>query len=154
MLSFKESVRGTYAAAKFNEDTLDRLEELQKFYALPNPVPRDKMHSTILYSRVYVPFKPEDGEILLSDMCRFKIFETQSGSRALVLAYDSEYMQFRHDVGMALGATYDFPEYIPHITLSYDIGSLKIGEGQEFNFDIVRSYEYVEDLDLEWTDTL
>ena len=70
MTPFKESVKGTYAAVKFTEDTLDRIEKLQEFYDLPNAVPRDKLHSTILYSRVYVPFIPEEGEKFLGSYSR------------------------------------------------------------------------------------
>lgn len=154
MMRFLESTRGTYAAAKFTDETLDRIQDLQEFYDLPNAVPRDKLHTTILYSRVYVPFKPESGEVVLGNKCHLKIFETQSGTRALVLAYESDYLQFRHDVGMALGATYDFPDYIPHITLSYDVGARKFNLDKEFELEIVRSHEYVEDLDLDWTDKL
>lgn len=82
------------------------------------------------------------------------MFETQSGTNALVLAFNSDYMRFRHDVGMALGATWDYPEYVPHITLSYDVGARKFNTDLEFDLEIVRSHEYVEDLDLEWTTKL
>ena len=154
MTPFRESVKGTYAAVKFTEDTLDRIEKLQEFYDLPNAVPRDKLHSTILYSRVYVPFIPEEGEKFLGSLCHLKVFETQFGTNALVLAFESDYMQFRHDIGTALGATWDYPEYVPHITLSYDVGARKFGTDLEFDLEIVRSHEYVEDLDLEWTTKL
>lgn len=72
-----------------------------------------------------------------------------NGKRALVLVLDSDYLHFRHNVGMALGATYDFPSYIPHITLSYDIKSLSF-EKERIDLEVIRSKEYVEELDLDW----
>ncbi len=48
-------------------------------------------------------------------------------------------------------ATYDFPEYIPHITLSYDLGDMplpKLPDDMRKEFHL--SLEYVEDLKMEW----
>lgn len=151
MIKLKQINKGTYAAVRFTPETLDRIEELQKKLKLPDPVSRDKLHSTILYSRVWVPFVPEKGELLLGSVCRLESWKSQSNKNVLLLTYDSEYMRFRHDVGTALGATFDFPDYTPHVTLSYDIGSLKFNLGEIFNLELVRSKEYVEDLDLNWT---
>jgi hypothetical protein len=51
-------------------------------------------------------------------------------------------------------ATYDFPKYEPHITLSYDIGDMDIKKLPNM-FDTVPfiniTTEYSEDLDLSWS---
>lgn len=150
-MRFIESVKGTYAAVNFTDETLDLLVELQNKLKLPNPTPRDKLHCTILYSRVYVPFIPSDKEILLADSAWLEVFETRDNYNALVLRFDSDHLQFRHMVGKALGATYDFPDYLPHVTLSYDIGSLKFDLNNKFETKLVAAGEYVEDLDPDWT---
>lgn len=146
MIKFKEFVNGVYAAAKFTEDTLDRLVELQNKLQLINPTAKEDLHSTILYSRLYVPFKPELFEVKLCDSGHLEIFETGDKNRALVLVLDSDYMTYRHDIGIALGATHDYDSYNPHITLSYDIKSLQFNTNEKIDIDIVRSYEYVEPL--------
>nr|7T26_A Chain A, Acb1 [Erwinia phage FBB1]7T27_A Chain A, Acb1 [Erwinia phage FBB1] len=141
---------GLYVAAKFSESTLDALEELQRSLKLPNPVPRDKLHTTIVYSRVNVPYKVASGSFEIADKGKLTVFETQSGNRALVLEMDSDYLSARHSYAKALGASYDYPDYRPHITLSYNIGVLNFSG--EYKVPVVLDREYSEELDLEWSD--
>lgn len=140
---FTDSFVGTYVACRFNEETLDAIQRIQEELRLPNPVPREELHSTVIYSRTNVPFIPDDTPEHLSDQSYLRVFETPT-KNVLVLAYESAYMQKRHQYGNILGATYDFDEYVPHITIAKDIGPLKY-EGF-YNFPIVSSHEYVEDL--------
>ena len=48
--------------------------------------------------------------------------------------------------------TYDFPEYIPHITLTYDAGDFDPSSYTGDLPEIEYASEYVEDLVLDWTD--
>jgi hypothetical protein len=48
---------------------------------------------------------------------------------------------------MEKGATYDFPDYKCHITLSYDIGDLTVDDLHKPDFPIILDHEYKEDLD-------
>lgn len=151
-MNFKEFGKGLYVAAKFSESTLDALENLQRSLKIPNPVPRDKLHTTIVYSRVYIPYKVASGSFEIADKGKLTIFDTQGGARALVFEMESDYLAARHNYAKALGATYDFPDYRPHITLSYDVGPLSfIGEHQ---VPIVLDREYAEELNLDWKDTI
>lgn len=144
--------KGTYVGAKFSGLTLDAIEQLQRDLKVPFPVPREKLHSTILYSRVNVPYVPSSGSFKLADHGTLETWKTESGKSALVFKYTSDYLTYRHNYGISIGGTHDFPDYSPHITLSYDIGELKI-EGT-FDVPIILDYEYTEPLDLDWTDKL
>ena len=54
-----------------------------------------------------------------------KIFKQQNGKNCLVTVLKSKDLTAHHETIMdKYGATYDFDTYIPHITLSYDIGDL------------------------------
>jgi hypothetical protein len=51
-------------------------------------------------------------------------------------------------------ATYDFPEYLPHISLSYNVGDLKpgdLGDPTEIG-DIEIVDEYTEQLNTDWAE--
>jgi patatin-like phospholipase/acyl hydrolase len=63
-----------------------------------------------------------------------------------VLELDSPYLHGRFAEAMALGATYDFDEYIPHITLSYNAGDIDIEALNHNSMDINLVEEYVESL--------
>ena len=153
MPKFSTFNKGTYVAVKFSEKTLDMIQDLQKELRLLDPVPRDKLHSTICYSRKFVNYKPETNRKLIGYTKALDVFE-HNGKRALVLLLDSDYLHSRHEYANALGATYDFPDYKPHVTLSYDLGAQSI---DYTNFDVggnqlEMAHEYVEDLDLGWSD--
>ena len=147
MKQFKDLATGLYVAAKFNESTLDRIEELQRGLKVPNPVPRDKIHSTICYSRVNVPYVTASGSFEVATSGHLEVWQTQDGP-TLVLLLDSEYLRCRHMYAKALGATYDFDEYNPHITLSYNVGPLSFKGKHDIN--IVLDREYKEPLQLDW----
>lgn len=138
---------GLYVAAKYSNRTLDQIEKLQRVLRVPNPVPREKIHSTICYSRVNIPYVTSAGSFEVSDGGKLEIWDTQDG-KTLVLVLDSEYLTTRHNYARVLGATHDFDEYIPHITLSYNVGELKFSG--EYELPIVLDYEYKEPLQLDW----
>ncbi|QHJ78966.1 MAG: hypothetical protein [Caudoviricetes sp.] len=149
-----ESLVGTYVAVTFSKESLDMFERLQRKLNLEKKTPTDKMHSTILFSRKKIDFPVlSDVYETASKKVQYQVFETQTGKRALVLLLDSEYLTHRHNLGMSLGATYDYPEYHPHVTLSYDIGDMEVST-KPFNLatEPVIVAEYMEDLDLTWSD--
>lgn len=155
-----EGIHGTYAGVRFDPLTVRDLMIMQDMLNLPNRLDPAKFHSTLLYSRKplpnYVPF----GHYLTpatSDSNQFdlKVFKTASGKNALVLAYDSVFLSNRHKSLMdEHGGTWDHPSFIPHITLSYDIGDLNIELGStSFISDrkIVIVEEYGDHIDPSWS---
>lgn len=53
----------------------------------------------------------------------WKIFPTQSGAKALVAIMDSPTLENHHKtIRKEYGATHDYPDYHPHVTISYDFG--------------------------------
>lgn len=155
-----EGIHGTYAGVRFDPLTVRDLMIMQDMLNLPNRLDPAKFHSTLLYSRTplpnYVPF----GAYLTtptSDTNEFdlKVFKTASGKNALVLAYDCSFLSNRHnDLMKEHGGTWDHPSFIPHITLSYDIGDMNIQLGKtSFISDrkIVITEEYGDDIDPSWS---
>lgn len=139
--------RGLYVAANFHEDTVRALADLQQQIAVPNPIDPDKFHCTIVYSRVTIPW---DAKADLSHVARpsgWEVFNTRDGKRVLVLLLDSEFLHERFEEAMGMGATYDFPDYKPHITFSYDIGDQEIGDLPVPDIEILISHEVADAMD-------
>lgn len=147
-MTFLESSEGLYVCAKFSDLTLDAIERLQRDLKVPNPVPREKIHSTIVYSRVTVPYVAASGSFEVATSGELEVWDTKSG-KTLILKLDSEYLAFRHNYAKALGATYDYPDYKPHITLSYDVGAASFKGKVSIN--VVLAHEEKESLDLSWS---
>lgn len=157
----KPTRQGTYAGVSFSPDTIKKLIVLQERLKVPNPIAPDKFHSTLLYSRKLLPNYIPLGEIepvATSDDVIFEleIWPSDGGSKnLLVLKYDCAWLTERHETLMIEHeATWDFPDYSPHITLSYDVGDWlpeKYAISFNNNKPIVITAEYEEALNLEWS---
>lgn len=151
---------GTYAAVTFSEDTVASLAELQEKLEVPNPLDSSDFHSTLLYSRKPLPNYIAQGEltpVVTSDTEDFtlQIWPSNGGEKnVLVLTYPCEWLSNRWESLMdEHGATWDFPDFTPHVTLSYDVGDWKPKE-QIVQFaskkPIVIVNEYSKPLDEDW----
>ena len=154
-----ETKPGTYAGLRFSQDDEDAIIELVKKMGIPNPIKKEEIHLTLLYSRKHVSdYEPAEMTDMWAYPKQFTEFKSRKdGTRILVLEVDSEDATKRHNELMAKhDATYDFPEYKPHITLSYDLEDFmdldKIKEKytellpKEFHI----SSEYMENLNSDW----
>lgn len=120
---------GTYAAVKFSEKTIESLVELQEKLGIPNPLASSEFHSTLLYSRKNLPNYIPIGEltpVVTSDTEDFTldIWPSNGGDKnVLVLIYPCEWLSSRwKELMEEHDATWDFPDFTPHVTLSYNVG--------------------------------
>lgn len=154
---------GTYAAVTFSQATVDDILRYIKTNNIPNAISPEKMHCTVLYSRKYCPDYVPMGTIdppWVGTPTGLEVWESrgknrdEDPSRCLVMKFTCDELTKRHNQLMKEhNATYDFPEYKTHITLSYNIGDMDIANLPSVNdtipvVEIVE--EYGEDLDLDW----
>jgi hypothetical protein len=163
----QESTKGTYAAVKFDDKTVAALQKYIKDNDIPNGTPAEKMHCTVLYSRKHCPDYKPAGEIdppWTGTPDKLEVWESNGKlrdkptTRCLVMKFKCEELNARHKELMdEHDATYDFPEYKTHITLSYDIGDMdedKLPNIKDAIGEIKVVNEYGEDLDMSWSDKL
>lgn len=148
-----KQANGTYVGVKLDKESCKRIKELCKIIDVPNRVTTEKLHSTIIYSRKHVPELKADltNYPIKAKAKEFHIFNAQDGKKALVLKLDCPALVDRHNHIMSeYGTTYDFPEYIPHVTISYDCGDFLPSDFDGELPEITFTSEYVEDLVLDW----
>lgn len=155
----EEEMKGTYAGVRFSESTTEALKKYIKENKIPNPVSADKFHTTLLYSRKYLPnYKPagEYSTPMFGKPENFEIWQSQPDengkkSNCLVLRYSCpELYQRHHKLMLQHGATYDYDEYKTHVTLSYDVGDIDVNKLPQFEDSLEITEEYYEDLNLNW----
>ena len=155
---------GTYAAVKYDHATCNVIEEWHKLHNIPNPVDASKLHSTLIYSRAPIAKEHQKNldEIELRSRGwrfmpdEFKLLPSSSDKGALnevlVLTLKAPELVQMHDDLCSKGATHDFDDYIPHVTLSYKV---------PLDFDLsitpppvyfIPSKIYFEPLDLNWSE--
>lgn len=137
--------QGTYVAVLPVLSTRALLDEWIDDMLIPNRVPPQDLHVTLLYSRQPVRITPTTNEFH-ADPVGFDIFQ-MDGKKVLVLLLESPGMSRRHQQFMALGATHDYSDYTPHVTLSYDIGENFDMSALELpHFHMIFGDEYSEEL--------
>jgi hypothetical protein len=152
---------GTYAGMKFTKPTIKFINDLIDKFEIKNRTKESELHTTILFSRKHLPDYKSLGDLeepLIGKSIKCEIWPTSDDEpmNALVLIFKCEELLARHTKLMSdHNAEYDYDEYKPHLTLSYDCGKdfdLKNINTfiKENPFDIEMNNEYQEDLDLDW----
>lgn len=109
------------------------------------------LHTTVIYSRKWVPaIQKSELTVYDCEVRHLDIFKGQDGKNVLVAVLRAPAVVIRHEQLRAIyELTHDFPDYIPHISLSYDfpksIDELVYVDPPR---KILLWNEYVEDLDL------
>jgi len=149
---------GTYAGVKVSEKTQQTISEFIANNNIPNPLSVDKLHTTLLYSRNYLPNYVPAGiydQPIVGRAQGFEKWPTNPSNgnvtMCLVLKVDCPELSERHKFLMdEYNATYDFDVYKPHITISYDVGGLQCNTLPPLDCDIEFTEEYSSDLNLNW----
>ena len=146
--------KGSYAAVQFDPETVKALEAYQYDNDIPKPLNPDEFHSTVMFSQKYVPDFKTLGEIpnWEGTFSEFDVFPSDD-DRALVLKYECHELKDRwQKIIDKYGATWDHKDFIPHITLSYNIGDMDIDNLPPYEGPIIIVCEYSNDLDLGWSE--
>jgi hypothetical protein len=99
----------------------------------------DDLHVTVLYSRTPVdwmemgsPFSMNDDGTLTVPAGGPRIVEPLGSEGAVVLLFGSSELCWRHCQMVHDGASHDYEEYQPHITITYDGGNLDLSKVEPF----------------------
>jgi 2'-5' RNA ligase len=139
---------GVYVSTKFTLETDDKLYEFIKANNIPLNHAKKHYHCTLVYSKSDFPYIHS---ILLNNTraraAGWDVFGVGDNS-VLVLRIESKELHERNKELMELGATSDFPDYKPHITVAcadpnFDHTSLPLPK-----FDFVISHEYSTDIKM------
>lgn len=153
---FCEEQTGSYVAVKYGPVGINSILANCRVLGIPNLISPDKMHTTLIYSRVPLTnyLVPRNVSHIVVGSLTPDVFVTQSGKRAFVLKISDPWFNDRHSKIMLDNpkATYDYPDYTAHITISYDIGDTEVPDSFEIEQgDLVVTREYYEDLKLNWS---
>lgn len=130
MLSLKQYAAhkdGTYVALNLSKESkalLDNFVEMN--LGLKERVHPDSFHITVIYSRTPVPtaenYKHMNTTLPVEALASgYEIFPTKNDGKCLVMRLVCPYAtRLNSELGKQ-GATSDYPEYKPHLTLAYDM---------------------------------
>jgi hypothetical protein len=144
-----ERRNGTYCAATYNDATSRSLEAWLLSNLIPNPVKADKIHSTIIYSRALIT-----ETAWLSNFNYQCIFWPMSidlieGNILRLLINAPELHEIHYGL-LSVGGTHPFDEFVPHITLSYDVGDFDCSNLKVPEIPLLVGKIYTEPLNVNW----
>lgn len=115
-------------------------------------LPADDLHVTITFSRTPVDW------MQMGSAWDDEVKVPRGGARlmekfgeARVLLFNSNMLRWRHDEMIDNGASWDHPEYKPHITISYDPDSPDIANVEPYQGEIVLGPEMFQEVKEDWT---
>lgn len=121
-------------------------------------LPADDMHVTVVFSKT--PFSAELTEAANAQaIVRHDNIVVTGGKRtvtplgdkgAVVLKIECAQLQYEHMAFRAMGASWDFQEYTPHITITYTGSDAPVARMQPFLGDIVLGPLHAKPLNPEW----
>lgn len=154
LTELKREKQPTYVGMKFADESLDEIMKLSE--GLPARTTRSTLHVTVIYSKAPIVFtaKGELSEPFEAKPKKYSLFTTDKAANCLVMELDCDELVARHKKIMKdTGASYDFPVYHPHVTLSYDVGDgfdIKTLPDLEGVPTLYLTTEYSQKLDFNW----
>lgn len=116
-------------------------------------VPADELHATIAYSRQALDWMKvggdwgsrQDGGLTVAPGGA-RLVEPLGSEGAVVLLFNSSELTWRHMQIREAGASWDFEEYQPHVTITYAAGDLDLSKVEPYRGKIEFGPEIFEDL--------
>lgn len=123
-----------------------------------NTLPLDEMHVTVMYSKRPVNwFAMSDGfasdEVVVSPGGP-RMVEALGNEGAVALVFQSPDLQWRHRSMREAGASWDYPSYLPHVTISYDAAGLDLAKVQAYQGRLVFGPERFETIASNWHESV
>lgn len=122
----------------------------------------DDLHVTVLLSRQQVDWMKMGGESWGSDgngeltvpPGGARLVEPLGDKGAVVLLFTSSSLSWRHEEMVRNGASHDFGEYQPHVTISYAGGDVDVSKVEPYRGELRFGPEIFAELDEDWKDKI
>lgn len=124
--------------------------------------PADDLHVTVAFSRTPVDWmkagetwnNDQDGRITVAPGGA-RLVEKLGDKGAVVLLFGSSELSWRHEsIRREAGASWDFPEYQPHVTITYAGGDIDLSKVEPYRGKLVFGPEIFAEVDGDWSSKL
>ncbi|BCQ68229.1 hypothetical protein PEQA60_22190 [Pseudomonas sp. Eqa60] len=134
----------------------DDLINWAKSQGFTQTLPADDLHVTVAFSKSPVDWMKageayssrDDGGVTVrpGGPRMLEVF----GEGAVVLAFNSSDLSWRHMSLREIGASWDYPEYQPHITITYNLGDVDVSKVEPYRGEIILGAEVFKPIKQNW----
>lgn len=150
---FKET-NGVYLGIRPTGASIHLLHDWVLAQGIPNPVAAHASHVTVLFSRTPVNVVIDRTREYHAHGVRFEqVRHRFDKTNALVLVLESPSIVARHKGLIAAGGTHDYPDFMPHVTLTTNIEDFDWSELEVPGFSLMFNNEYARPLRTPTDDT-
>lgn len=126
---------------------------------ISSTVTPEEMHVTIAYSRNAIDWMKageswdgdEKGQMRVKPG-GVRIVEPLGDKGAVVLFFTSDNLTWRHVQIKNAGASWDYEDYQPHLTITYDGAALDLSNVEPYRGELIFGPEIFEELDADWSE--
>lgn len=124
-------------------------------------VPSDELHVTVLFSRTPVDWmkmgsgwdQDADGKVKVAPGGA-RLVEKLGDKGAVVLLFSSSSLSWRHEEMVRNGASHDFDEYQPHVTITYEGTDVDLTKVEPYRGELVFGPEIFAEVVDDWEQSL
>lgn len=121
-----------------------------KEQGFPSTLQPDDFHVTVCFSRDRLDWSsipPEASEVVALGGVR----KVERFGKAVVLTFESAEIADRHDQFIEAGASHDFPDYRPHVTITYEGADFDITQIEPYDDELIFGPEVYAPLKEDWS---
>ena len=114
------------------------------------------MHVTVAHSSDAVDWPAQDDDAIVIKSQRGRVVEPLGDEGAVVLKFASPSLDRRfNELCKVHGCSWDYPDYSPHVSISYDAGSMDLSKVEPYTGPIELGPEIFEEVDdADWADSI
>lgn len=151
----KESqLTGTYVKLVPDDESKAMIEDVVSSIGIPNNIIPEEYHTTIAFSRLWFDPGFVNRECSINaEITGYTLFKGDGDTSCLVLTLNCAEAHTLHNYYRSVHkATFDYEDYTPHITISYEVpDDFVLSDDVIDSFSIVTfNKEMVSELDLSW----
>lgn len=132
----------------------NQFAEWAKAQGFATTLPPEELHATVCYSKgevLWECFKPDPGPLVVPAGSPGRTVMPLGSEGAVVLRFAAPELEARHAEFGEGGATWDYPSYHPHVTITYQGGPVVAAAVAPFAGDLIFGPEVFEELDEDWS---
>lgn len=131
-------------------ENADQLIEWAKKQGFPTTLGAGEIHATIAYSKKPIKWpEARDDRLTVVSKSDRAVMPLGDGG-AVVLRFSNDSLRARWQELLDQGASYDFPDYKPHVTISWKADGVDVSKLSPFEGDLVFGPEILREIDEDW----